>query len=198
MTRRIGLFQALSCALLFFFTASGAWAQVDREFLYDPGRQVPKDSTLKVAVGEQAPDFTLPALCGHDVSLSDYLGKKNVMLSFVPAAWTPVCSDQWPGYNLARPIFEQYDAVVLGITVDNIPSLHAWTKAMGGVWFEVLSDFWPHGGVAEKYGLLRSGGTSERAVIIIDKAGTIRFIEVSDINRRPDLGVIAQELSKLP
>ena len=58
-------------------------------------------------VGETAPDFTLPATLGKRISLSDYKGKKNVLISFVPAAWTPVCSDQWPGYNLARPLFEK-------------------------------------------------------------------------------------------
>ena len=91
------------------------------------------------------------------------------MISFVPAAWTPVCSEQWPGYNLLRAMFETKNTVLLGITVDNIPTLFAWTTEMGEVWFPVLSDFWPHGEVARKYGVLRSNGVSERALFVIDR-----------------------------
>jgi peroxiredoxin (alkyl hydroperoxide reductase subunit C) len=167
------------------------------EMLYDPGPLKPTDSRLKVRVGDPAPDFTLPALGGQAVTLSGYRGKKNVVISFVPAAWTPVCSDQWPGYNLARPLFEARDAVVLGITVDNLPTLHAWTRQMGSLWFPVLSDFWPHGAVAERYGVLRSAGVSERALFIVDRRGIIRYIAVSDINRRPDLADCIAALDKL-
>jgi len=120
-----------------------------------------------------------------------------VVISFVPAAWTPVCSDQWPGYNLAEDEFQKRDAVVLGITVDDIPSLWAWTQAMDGVWFPVASDFWPHGLVAEMFGVMRSDGVTERALIVVDKKGIIRYIDVHDINARPDLGVLAAELDKL-
>ena len=67
---------------------------------------------------------------------------------------------------------------------------------MGDVWFEVLSDFWPHGGVADEYGLLRSDGTSERALVFIDRDGIISGIHVSDINVRPPLELIAAELKK--
>ena len=119
------------------------------------------------------------------------------MISFVPAAWTPVCSDQWPGYNIAKRIFDQADAVLLGISVDNIPTLYAWTNQMGKLWFHVLSDFWPHGGVADRYGVLRSDGVSERALFVIDKNGIIRYLYVSDINARPDLKDLATELEKL-
>ena len=93
-----------------------------------------------------------------------------MVISFVPAAWTPVCSDQWPGYNIAKDVFDSHDAVLLGITVDNIPTLFAWTRQMGDLWFPVLSDFWPHGRVADSYGVLRGDGVSERALFVIDKA----------------------------
>jgi peroxiredoxin (alkyl hydroperoxide reductase subunit C) len=126
-------------------------------------------------------------VAGPKVTLGDYRGEKNVVLSFVPAAWTPVCSDQWPGYNIARDLFEERDAILLGISVDNIPTLHAWTLQMGHLWFPVLSDFWPHGAVADRYGILRSDGTAERAIIIIDRAGIVRYAKVSDINVRPKL-----------
>ncbi len=165
--------------------------------LYSLGKLKPFDSELKVKSGEMAPDFTLPAVSGEKITLSQYRNKKNVVLSFVPAAWTPVCSDQWPGYNISKDSFEQGDAVLLGITVDNIPTLHAWTREMGQVWFKVLSDFWPHGAVADKYGLLRSDGLSERALLFIDKKGIIRAILVMDINKRPDLEACFIELEKL-
>jgi peroxiredoxin (alkyl hydroperoxide reductase subunit C) len=165
--------------------------------IYQIGTLKPIDSVLKVKVGDRAPDFTLPSVSGEKVSLSQFRGKRNVVLSFVPAAWTPVCSDQWPGYNIAKDIFSQYDAVLLGITVDNIPTLFAWTNQMGQLWFPVLSDFWPHGAVAKRYGLLRSNGVSERALFVIDKKGIIRYIDVHDINKRPPLEDLVGALEKL-
>ena len=168
-----------------------------KENIYNPGQLKPTDSLLKVKVGDPAPDFTLPAVSGGQISLSQYRGNKHVVLSFVPAAWTPVCSDQWPGYNIAKDFFEKNDATLLGITVDNIPTLYAWTQQMGKLWFPVLSDFWPHGAVAKKYGVLRSDGVTERAVFVIDKRGIIRYIDVHDINLRPRLEVLVEELQKL-
>jgi peroxiredoxin (alkyl hydroperoxide reductase subunit C) len=152
---------------------------------------------LKVKVGEIAPDFVLPAVSGEKIALHQFHGKKNVVISFVPAAWTPVCSEQWPGYNIVKDVFSETDAVLLGITVDNIPTLHAWTNQIGNVWFHVLSDFWPHGTVAKTYGVLRSDGVTERALFIVDKEGFLRFIQVSDINKKPDPSVCALELRKL-
>jgi peroxiredoxin (alkyl hydroperoxide reductase subunit C) len=165
--------------------------------IYNPGILKPTDSRLKVKVGEQAPDFTLPSVSSGRVSLGNYRGKKNVVISFVPAAWTPVCSDQWPGYNIAKDVFDSHDAVLLGITVDNIPTLFAWTRQMGDLWFPVLSDFWPHGRVADSYGVLRGDGVSERALFVIDKQGVIRYIQVSDINKRPRLEDLVDQLEKL-
>ncbi len=173
------------------------YAQQRSGAIYDPGKLKPVDSETKLKVGYIAPDFTLPSISGDKVSLSQYLGKKNVLLSFVPAAWTPVCSQQWPGYNIVRDLFDKHDAIVLGITVDNTPTLHAWTQEMGTVWFPVLSDFWPHGKVAGLYGVLRSDGTSERALFLIDKKGVIRFIDVHDINEMPRLEKLDAELRKL-
>ncbi|MEW6375193.1 MAG: peroxiredoxin [Thermodesulfobacteriota bacterium] len=168
-----------------------------KENIYKVGTLKPIDSVLKVKVGDHAPHFSLPAVSGEKVSLSQYLGKKNVVLSFVPAAWTPVCSDQWPGYNIIKDIFDQKDSILLGITVDNIPTLFAWTNQMGQLWFPVLSDFWPHGAVAKKYGVLRSNGVSERALFVIDKKGIIRYIDVHDINKRPPLEDLVNALEKV-
>ncbi len=192
------IMMALGLAAWLWAAAAPSGAQTLKDSIYDPGVLKPIDSTLKVKKGQAAPDFTLPSITGEKVRLSQYRGKKNVVLSFVPAAFTPVCSDQWPGYNMARGLFEQHDAILLGITVDSVPTLHAWTRQMGPeLWFPVLSDFWPHGAVASKYGLLRSDGVSERALIFIDKKGIIRDILVSDINKRPDLERCATALDKL-
>ena len=168
-----------------------------KDNIYNPGDLKPIDSTLNVKVGDVAPEFTLPSVGGGEVTLSQYRGKKHVVISFVPAAWTPVCSDQWPGYNIVKEMFDENDAVLLGITVDNIPTLYAWTKQMGQLWFPVLSDFWPHGEVAQKYGVLRTSGVTERALFFIDKKGIIRDIQVSDINVRPDLAYCATTLEKM-
>jgi peroxiredoxin len=185
--------------IVFCFLAYNAYAASDafKDNIYNPGQLKPVDSVLKVKVGQKAPDFLLKAVSRKAISLKDYRYKKNVVISFVPAAWTPVCSDQWPGYNIIADIFENNDAVLLGITVDNIPTLFSWTNQMGKLWFEVLSDFWPHGAVAAKFGVLRSDGVTERALFIIDKKGIIRYIDVHNINQRPPLEDLVRELEKI-
>lgn len=165
--------------------------------IYPVEKLKPVDSIPKLKAGDTAPDFELPAVAGGMVKLSTYRDKKNVVISFVPAAWTPVCSDQWPGYNIIEDLFAAHNAILLGISVDNIPTLYAWTGKMGKLWFPVLSDFWPHGAVADRYGVLRSNGTAERAIFIIDTKGVIRYINVNDINRRPPLDEIIAALEKL-
>ena len=192
---RVASLAAFFLLFIMYGQVSGAENSL-RDSIYDMGPLKPIDSVLKVAPGEPAPDFTLPAISGKKVSLSSLKGR-NVVISFVPAAWTPVCSDQWPGYNIVKEMFDMNDAVLLGITVDNIPTLYAWTQQMGDLWFPVLSDFWPHGAVADKYGVLRSDGVSERALFFIDKEGIIRDIRVNDINKRPDLAYCAANLEKM-
>jgi len=172
-------------------------ADLDTRLIYNPGRLKPVDSRLKVRVGQKAPGFNLPTVGGREVSLHQYAGKKNVILSFVPAAFTPVCSAQWPGYNLALDLFAEHDAVLIGITTDSIPTLNAWTRLMGGLDFAVGSDFWPHGQVAWAYGVLRGDGTPERALFVIDKNGVIRWIDVHDINQRPPLEDLMAALETL-
>jgi peroxiredoxin len=186
-----------------FFLSAGVYdcsygiSDVYKGNIYDPGTLKPTDSAPKLRTGDRAPDFTLPAVSGEKVSLRHYLGKKNVVLSFVPAAWTPVCSDQWPGYNIVKGIFDRHHAILLGITVDNIPTLFAWTNQMGDLWFPVLSDFWPHGAVADKYGVLRSDGVAERSLFVIDTKGIVRYIDVHDINKRPRLEDLVEALKML-
>jgi len=197
MNRHLKILMILVITPLFLSTYAWGLSEAFKENIYNPGKLKPIDSTLKVQVGSKAPDFTLPSVSGEQVSLSRFKGNKNVVISFVPAAWTPVCSDQWPGYNIVKEIFDKNDAILLGITVDNIPTLHAWTNQMGELWFPVLSDFWPHGKVAEMFGVLRSSGVTERALFIIDKEGIIRYTHVEDINKRPDLKILVTELEKL-
>ncbi|PKN37953.1 MAG: peroxiredoxin [Deltaproteobacteria bacterium HGW-Deltaproteobacteria-2] len=181
----------------FFASSAFALSEAYKNNIYNPGELKPVDSVLKVKEGDAAPDFTLKSVSGKTISLKDYRGKKNVVISFVPAAWTPVCSDQWPGYNIVKDIFDSHDAVLLGITVDNIPTLFSWTNQMGKLWFEVLSDFWPHGAVAEKFSVLRSDGVAERALFVIDKKGIIRYIDVHNINQRPPLETLVRAMEKL-
>lgn len=155
------------------------------------------DSHTHLKVGDKAPDFSLPSIKGENVRLSDLTRDSVVVISFVPSAFTPVCSEQWPGYNIAEPFFREANATLIGITVDNLASQYAWTEAMGGLWFDVLSDFYPHGEVASKYGILRTDGTSERALFVIDKAGVIRYIDVHDIHERPPMDELIAVLNKL-
>jgi peroxiredoxin (alkyl hydroperoxide reductase subunit C) len=194
MTARV-----LTAVLLVLILCGLASAQsaIPPELIWQPGQLKPTDSQLVVKVGDKAPEFDLPGINGKRVALSQYLGVKNVVLSFIPAAWTPVCSGQWPGYNLAKSVFDSRDAVLVGISCDNLPSLNAWVVEMGGVWFPVASDFWPHGALAQRLGILRSEGISERAIFVIDKKGIIRYIDVHDINSRPDLGQLAEALARL-
>ena len=198
MKKHGSLMVGLGVISVFLWTATAfCLSDVFKHNIYNPGLLKPTDSVLKVKVGDSAPDFSLPAVSGGRISLDQYRGKKNVVLSFVPAAWTPVCSDQWPGYNIVKDIFDTNDATLLGITVDNIPTLFAWTNQMGTLWFPVLSDFWPHGAVADRFGVLRSDGVSERALFLIDKKGVIQYIGVNDINKRPRLEILVKELERL-
>jgi len=186
-------------SLSFFSFCSLAYGLSDafKENIYKVGELKPIDSEPRLKIGDRAPRFILPTISGEKISLNQYRNTKNVVLSFVPAAWTPVCSDQWPGYNLTKDIFDKTDSTLLGITVDNIPTLFAWTNQMGKLWFPVLSDFWPHGKVAKNYGVLRSNGVSERALFVIDKKGIIRYIDVHDINKRPPLEDLVAALEGL-
>ncbi len=196
---KVYLVRTFAAVFCLFFMGGAVFAESNalKDNIYYPGKLKPRDSTLKVKAGQPAPDFTLPSVSGKKISLSNYRGKSNVVISFVPAAFTPICSNQWPGYHIVKDMFDDSDAVLIGITVDNIPTLHAWTRQMGEVWFEVLSDFWPHGSVADRYGVLRSDGLSERALFFIDRQGIISAALVMDINRRPDLEACKVELKKL-
>lgn len=144
------------------------------------------DRTETLKVGDTAPDFTLRDQDGNSVSLSDYQGKKNVVLVFHPLAFTSICSTQMPGYNKELQTFEGLDTQVLGLSVDSSPAHRAWAEMLGGIDYPMLADFYPHGEVARKYGILRPEGISERATFVIAKDGKVRSIEVHDIGTLPD------------
>ncbi len=86
---------------------------------------------------------------------------------------------------------------VLGISVDHVPCLQAWAESLNEISYPLLSDFWPHGEVAEQYGVLRSDGKSERAIFIIDKEGVIQYIDIHDIDKQPSNEVLFAELARI-
>ena len=90
-----------------------------------------------------------------------------------------------------------WNVEIIGISVDHIPCLKAWADSLGGISYPLLSDFWPHGEVAEKYGVLRKEGHSERAIFIIDKDGVIQYIDIHDIDDQPDNDLLAEELARI-
>lgn len=95
------------------------------------------------------------------------------------------------------PRFEGQNAQVLGISVDHVPCLQAWAADLGGIDYPLLSDFWPHGAVSEKYGVLDPKGHSKRALFILDEEGIIRYVDIHDIDRQPDNEVLFRELRRL-
>lgn len=86
---------------------------------------------------------------------------------------------------------------VLGISIDHVPCLQAWAESLGGITYPLLSDFWPHGAVALKYGVLRAEGFSERAIFIVDQEGIVRYIDIHNIDEQPDNDVLFAELAKI-
>jgi peroxiredoxin len=152
----------------------------------------------KLKVGDVAPDFTLTDTNQVRVSLSDFRGKKNVLLVFYPLAYSPVCSTQIPSYQKIYDRFEDLDTDVVAISVDSIFTHKAWAEGLGGISYPLLSDFWPHGAVAEKYGLMRKeDGYSDRALLIVDKAGKIRYIDVVDPKELPEIEPVFDVLKSL-
>ena len=92
--------------IVLLISGGQAWSSIDEKDLFPLGKLKSKNSTSKLKVGDLAPDFTLEAVDGREIKLSQYKGKKNVVISFVPAAWTPVCSMHWPMYEVADDIFK--------------------------------------------------------------------------------------------
>ena len=152
---------------------------------------------MSVQVGTTAPDFELPGHHGAPVRLSSFRGSKHVVVAFHPLAFTPVCANQMQNYEADQEWFAAHDTHVLGISVDAVPAKIEWAKMLGGISFDLLADFHPHGAVAEAYGVMRDGGISERAVFVVDKAGTVVFAKVYDIPTLPDNAEVRQAIEAL-
>lgn len=148
----------------------------------------------RIAVGDVAPDFVLKDNRVQDIRLSDYRGKK-VLLSWHPLAWTGVCAEQMKALEANLAEFEKYNTVPLGMSIDSYPSKNAWAKELGIANVKLLADFWPHGKVAQDYGLfLEDKGFSARANVLIDEAGKVVWVKVYEIPELPD---IAEVLAKV-
>lgn len=133
----------------------------------------------RVKVGDVAPDFTLPDDGQQPVKLSDFRGKKNVVLAFFPFAFSPVCTTENTCLTQDLPQFESADTIVLGTSVDSVWALKAWKDKLG-LKHRLLSDVKKE--VCQRFGLYREDiGCAERSTVIIDKQGVVRFVGVQEI-----------------
>jgi len=147
-----------------------------------------------IAIGSKAPDFILKDQNGKTVRLSSFSGKK-LLLSFRPLAWTAVCHDQMRSLEENHLRFDELNTVALGIGVDSVPSNKAWAQSMDIKNTRLLSDFWPHGEVANLYGIFREkDGFSERANIIINEEQEVIFAKTYPTSQLPDFEEIVKFL----
>jgi peroxiredoxin len=147
--------------------------------------------------GVTAPDFALPTTPDQKVALSELRGKP-VVLVFYPADWSPVCSDQLALYNELQPEFSEFDAQIIGISVDGIWSHLAFSKDRK-LHVPLLADFEPKGAVARLYGVYNEKvGESERALFVIDPAGVIRWSYLSPVGINPGADGILKALATMP
>ena len=146
-----------------------------------------------VQVGKKLKDFKLKDQNGQDFLLSDCRGKR-VLLSFHPLAWTHVCALQMQSLEKNKKALNKLNAAAVGLSVDSVPCKAAWAKSLKIKSTRLLSDFWPHGGVAKSLGILRAEGFSERANIIVDEAGKVMFVKIYPIRQLPDIAEILAAL----
>jgi len=150
---------------------------------------------MPIAVGQPAPDFVLKDQNQKEVKLTDYKGKKNVVLVFYPLDWSPVCTNEHACFVSDLKKFEQLDAQVLGVSVDSVWSHKAFAEKTG-ITYPLLADFHPRGAMADKYGLyLADKGITGRAIAIVNKAGNVAWFKQYDIPQVPDLAEVAQALT---
>jgi len=155
------------------------------------------EDKIELKIGDSAPDFTLNTHNEGELNLAWYKGRKNVVLAFYPADWTPVCATQVPSYHEIYHRFEELDCQLLCISVDSVPCHIAWAKSLGGLRFPLMSDFWPHGEVARQYGVLTNKGFTERFVFLLDKHGIIRWIQRVHPAQLPDNDELFRQLKQL-
>ena len=146
--------------------------------------------------GSSAPDFSLVSTSGGKIVLADLRGKP-VILAFYPADWSPVCGDQLALYNEVLPMFNEYDAQLLGISVDSRWSHKAYAQDRN-LKFPLLSDFEPKGEVAKKFGVYDAqAGLSERALFVIDAEGMFHWSYLSPKGVNPGADGILSALESL-
>jgi len=152
---------------------------------------------MPLAVGQPAPEFALKDQDQKEVKLSDFKGKKNVVLVFYPLDWSPTCTKEHASLVTDMKKFEQLDAQVLGVSVDSAWSHRAWADEMG-ISYPLLADFHPRGAMASKYGVyLDDKGITGRAIAIIDRQGKVAWFKQYDIPQVPDIQEVAQALAKV-
>lgn len=128
---------------------------------------------MTAEIGKEAPEFELRATTGDTIKLSQYRGEKSVVLVFVPFAFTGVCTGEFCELRDDLSKFEAEGVQVLGISCDPAPSQKKWADEEGYT-FPVLADFWPHGAVAQAYGVFNEKlGCANRGTFVINKDGVI-------------------------
>jgi peroxiredoxin len=154
--------------------------------------------------GEIAPDFDLPALIGgvkKRFHLAERIGKQQLVLAFYPLNWDPVSARQMVNYQVHREKLLASGAELVGISVDSIMNTTAWEREIGPFDYPVCSDFWPHGEVSRKYGVLREqgpfAGASERAIFVVGKNGRIEFSKLYSIAEAPEPDDVFTALSRI-
>lgn len=174
-----------------FVRRTGDWYDVGRKFWKRGGW------VMSIAVGQTAPDFTLPNQDKKDVKLSEFAGKKNIVLVFYPLDWSPVCTNEHACFVNDMKAFETLDAEVLGVSVDSVWSHKAYAEKMG-IKYSLLADFHPKGAMSDKYGVyLGDKGITGRSIVIINKAGKVAWVKNYDIPVVPDLKEVAAALSQV-
>lgn len=153
------------------------------------------DVASEIKVGDTAPDFTLKDQDQKDIKLSDYRGKKNVVLAFYPLDWSPVCTGENKCLTDDFPKFDQLNAIVFGISTDSFFSHKAWADSLG-LKQTLLSDF--NREVVKKYGLyFEPLNCGKRATVIVDKNGKVTYVKVQEIKVARDDKDILEALKKL-
>ena len=152
---------------------------------------------MALKVGDKAPDFELSATGNQKIKLSDFKGKKNIVLIWHPLNFTGPCSNELHQFNKRLADFQRLDAELFSLSIDSVPSSEAFYKELGGISYPHLSDFYPHGKVAQDYGILRSEGFSERAIFVIDKQGAIRWAKVYELKTVPDVSEVLEAVKQL-
>lgn len=152
---------------------------------------------MAISVGAAAPDFTLKDQSQKEVKLSDFQGKKNVVIVFYPLDWSPVCTNEHVCFVNGMKDFEKLDAQVLGISVDSVWSHKAFAEKMG-IHYPLLADFQPRGAVGDRFGVfLAEKGITGRAIAVVDRGGKLAWFKNYDIPVVPDLKEVSDALAKL-